>query len=82
MCLAVPGRVISISTENHSRQARVAFGAVIKQISLDLLPEAAIDDYVIVHAGVAISVLDPEEAQAVFRELDALEASRAEEDAL
>lgn len=82
MCLAVPGRVVSISTANHSRSARVAFGAVIKQISLDLLPEAGVDDYVIVHAGVAISVLDADEAQAVFRELDALEASRAEEDSL
>lgn len=79
MCLAVPGRVVSITQDAVSRSARVAFGAVIKNISLDLLPEAGIDDYVIVHAGVAISVLDPLEAQAVFRELDALEASRAED---
>lgn len=79
MCLAVPGRVVSISQDAGARNARVAFGAVIKQVSLDLLPEAGIDDYVIVHAGVAISVLDPLEAQAVFAELDALEASRAED---
>ncbi len=79
MCLAVPGRVLSITNDNNTRSARVAFGAVIKQISLDLLPEAVVDDYVIVHAGVAISVLDQEEAQAVFAEIDALEASRAED---
>lgn len=82
MCLAVPGRVLSINTDNNMRSARVSFGAVIKQISLDLLPEAVVDDYVIVHAGVAISVLDQDEAQAVFNEIAALEASRAAEDAL
>lgn len=82
MCLAVPGRVLSISTDSNRRVARVTFGAVIKFINLDLLPEAVVDDFVIVHAGVAISVLDPDEAQAVFRELDALEASRAAEDSL
>lgn len=82
MCLAVPGRVLSINTDNNMRSARVSFGAVIKQISLDLLPEAVVDDYVIVHAGVAISVLDQDEAQAVFTEIAALEASRAAEDAL
>lgn len=79
MCLAVPGRVLSVTTVNHARMARVAFGAVIKQISLDLLPEAGVDDFVIVHAGVAISVLDLVEAEAVFAELAALEASRAED---
>lgn len=79
MCLAVPGRVLNIVEENHTRSARVSFGAVIKQISLDLLPDAQVDDYVIVHAGVAISVLDQEEAQAVFKEIEALEASRAED---
>lgn len=79
MCLAVPGRVLSIVEENNTRMARVSFGAVIKQISLDLLPDAQVDDYVIVHAGVAISILDQEEAQAVFKEIDALEASRAED---
>lgn len=79
MCLAVPGRVLSIVEENNTRSARVSFGAVIKQISLDLLPDAQVDDYVIVHAGVAISVLDQEEAQAVFKEIEALEASRAED---
>lgn len=82
MCLAVPGRVLSINTDNNMRSARVSFGAVIKQISLDLLPEAVVGDYVIVHAGVAISVLDQDEAQAVFNEIAALEASRAAEDAL
>ena len=82
MCLAVPGRVLSINTDNNLRSARVSFGAVIKEISLDLLPEAVVNDYVIVHAGVAISVLDQDEAQAVFNEIAALEASRAAEDAL
>lgn len=82
MCLAVPGRVLSVVEGNPGRQAKVAFGGVIKTVSLDLLPEAVAGDYVIVHAGVALSVLDAAEAQAVFAELDALEASRTAEDAL
>ena len=79
MCLAVPGRITHIEHGPISRQGRVAFGAIAKTISLDLLPEAVIGDFVIVHAGVAISILDQDEAQAVFVELAALEASRVEQ---
>ena len=78
MCLAVPGKVLSVVENELGRRARVSFGAVIKEVSLDLLPEAVVDDYVIVHAGVALSVLDEAEAQAVFQELEGLEASYRE----
>ena len=71
MCLAVPGKIISISDEEPLlRMARVSFGGLIKQISLAYVPEAVIDDYVIVHAGFALSILDREEAQ---RTLDLVE---------
>ena len=64
MCLAVPGKIISISEDEPLlRMARVSFGGIIKQVSLAYVPTAQIDDYVIVHAGFALSILDREEAE-------------------
>lgn len=77
MCLAVPGRVVSISGEDPVlRTGRVDFGGVEKQVSLAFVPEAHEGDYVLVHVGFAISRVDEEEAQKVFeylKEIDALE---------
>ena len=71
MCLAVPGKIISISDDEPLlRMARVSFGGLIKRISLAYVPEAIVNDYVIVHAGFALSVLDRDEAQ---RTLDLVE---------
>ena len=75
MCLAIPGKIISLSNEQNSleRTARVDFSGVVKEINLAYLPEAQLNDYVIVHAGVALSILDQEEAAATlaaFAELD------------
>ncbi len=66
MCLAIPAKIISLSDNNDSlqRMARVDFSGVIKDISLAYLPEANVGDYVIVHAGLALSLLDEDEAQA------------------
>lgn len=70
MCLAVPGRVLDIADDDSlMRFARVDFGGVRKQISLAYTPEAQVDDYVLVHVGFAISVLDEAEAQRVFEHL-------------
>ena len=70
MCLAVPGRVIEITGEDPCfRTGRVSFGGVIKQVSLACVPEARVNDYVLVHVGMALSVVDEEEAAAVFRYL-------------
>src|SRR5215467_11593180 len=66
MCLAVPGRVLSISGEAELRSGSVSFGGVVKQVSLACVPEAKIGDYVIVHVGFAISVVDEREAQHTF----------------
>ena len=66
MCLAVPGKIISVSGEDLARQARVDFGGVLKEVNLAYLPEAQIGDYVLVHVGFAISVVDEEEAGKVF----------------
>ena len=63
MCLAVPGQVLAIAGDDPlTRSARVAFGGIVKEIALAFAPEARVGDYVLVHAGVAIAVLDPAEA--------------------
>ncbi|MHA1568817.1 MAG: HypC/HybG/HupF family hydrogenase formation chaperone [Alphaproteobacteria bacterium] len=65
MCLAVPGELIDISGDDPlTRIGRIAFGGVIKEASLAFVPEARPGDYVLVHAGVAISVLDAAAAEA------------------
>ncbi len=74
MCLAIPAKIISITEnkDNLQRMARVDFSGVIKDISLAYLPEAKVNDYVIVHAGLALSILDEDEARitlAAFAEL-------------
>jgi hydrogenase expression/formation protein HypC len=66
MCLAVPGKIISVSGEDLARQARVDFGGVLKEVNLAYVPEAQIGEYVLVHVGFAISVVDEEEAGKVF----------------
>jgi hydrogenase expression/formation protein HypC len=66
MCLAVPGKIVSIAGEDISRQARVDFGGVIKEVNLAYVPEAKEGEYVLVHVGFAISVVDEEEAGKVF----------------
>ena len=72
MCLAVPGKIISIEgTEAALRTGRVDFGGVIRQVNLACVPEAKLGDYVIVHVGLAISILDRAEAERVFEYLEA-----------
>jgi hydrogenase expression/formation protein HypC len=63
MCLAVPGKLLSIAGEDPlARTGKVSFGGILKEVNLTCVPEAKVGDYVIVHAGLAISVLDEEEA--------------------
>ncbi len=67
MCLAVPGRLLEISGEDDLyRTGRVSFGGVVKSVSLACVPEARVDDYVLVHVGMALSVVDEAEAARVF----------------
>jgi hydrogenase expression/formation protein HypC len=74
MCLGIPGEVLSIEEDAQGlRQARVCFGSVVREVNLNLVPEAQVGEYVIVHAGFAISVIDAEEAQSVFRLLQEME---------
>jgi hydrogenase expression/formation protein HypC len=71
MCLAVPGKVISIRGEDPlTRTGRVDFGGVVREASLAYVPEVNVGDYVIVHVGFAISKVDEEEARKVFEYLE------------
>ncbi|QQS46883.1 MAG: HypC/HybG/HupF family hydrogenase formation chaperone [Acidobacteriota bacterium] len=76
MCLAVPGKIISIEgVDPILRRGRVDFGGIVKQINLSYVPEARIGDYVIVHVGFAISIVDEDEANRTFeylRQIDGL----------
>jgi len=70
MCLAVPGRVLTISGDDPiMRVARVDFGGIVKEISLAYTPEAAVGSYVLVHVGFSITVIDEAEAERVFEYL-------------
>jgi hydrogenase expression/formation protein HypC len=70
MCLAVPGQIMSISGEDPlERIGRVSFGGVIKEANLAYVPEAKVGDYVVVHVGFALSILDEKEAGEVFEYL-------------
>ena len=70
MCLAIPGKIASISCEDPlTRMGKIDFGGVIKEASLAYVPEANVGDYVIVHVGFAISRVDEEEANQVFEYL-------------
>lgn len=74
MCLAVPGRLISIEGDDPlTRQGRVDFGGIVKSVNLAYVPEVQEQDYVLVHVGFAITVVDPREAERVFEYLRALE---------
>jgi len=68
MCLAVPGNIIEVieGADTLSKTARVNFGGIVKTISLAYVPEAQVGEYVIVHAGFALQIVDPEEANIVF----------------
>jgi len=65
MCLAIPGKIIEIETSEDTvfHIGRVSFGGITKRINLSLVPEAKVDDHVLVHVGVAVSVVDEEEAK-------------------
>ena len=71
MCLAIPGKITSISggEEPLARMGKVDFGGILKEVSLAYVPEAQLGDYVIVHVGFALSRVDEAEAQQVFQYL-------------
>lgn len=77
MCLAVPGKILSVGgDEPLDRRGKIDFGGVVKEASLAYVPDARVGDYVIVHVGFALSRVDEEEAKKIFeyiREMESLD---------
>ena len=74
MCLSIPGKLLEISSalDETFRVGRVSFDGIIREVSLTLVPEAKPGDYVMVHVGAAISLVDEEEAKKTFELLQQL----------
>lgn len=77
MCLAIPGKILSIEGDDPIlRTGKVSFGGITKEVNLSFVPDAKVNDYVLVHVGMAISTIDEEEAHKVFeylKEMDELQ---------
>lgn len=72
MCLAVPGKIVEIRGDSL-RTGRVSFGQVTKEVSLAFVPKAELGQYVMIHAGMALEVIDEAAANKVFEALKELE---------
>ena len=77
MCLSIPGKLVEITNELDEtfRVGKVSFDGILKEVSLTLVPEAQVGDYVLVHVGAAISTIDEDEAKKTFdllKQLDEL----------
>ncbi len=81
MCLGIPGKIIESYDTAGFRMGKVDFGGIVKETCLEYVPEAGVGDYVIIHAGFAISRLDEEEAQKTLELLRQIDAVAAELDA-
>ena len=76
MCLSIPGKVVEIYKDGSLSMGKVDFGGVLKEVCLDYVPEVKAGQYVLIHVGFAISVLDEEEAQetlSILREMASLD---------
>jgi hydrogenase expression/formation protein HypC len=78
MCLAIPGKIVSVEEANGLRSARIQFGGIVRQASLDFVPEAQVGDYVMVHVGYALSRVDAAEAERTYQLLEEMGALEAE----
>ncbi len=82
MCLAIPGKVVQIFDRQGLRMAKVEFGKITREACLECVPQAVVGSWVLVHVGMALSVIDEEEAArtfALFAELDQLGELDAEQ---
>ena len=70
MCLAIPGKVVKIYSNEGLQMARVRFGGVTREACLDYVPETQLGDYVLVHVGFALSKVDEEEAARTYKLLE------------
>ncbi len=81
MCLAIPGRIVSVGGEPPLfRRGRVAFGTLVKEVSLACVPQAREGQFVLVHAGLAIAIVHEEHARATLNELGIEEGAADDRD--
>ncbi len=73
MCLAIPGKITRVNeSEPMFRTGWVDFGGVSREVNLAFVPEARLGDWVLVHVGFALNVVDEEEARKIFADLQTL----------
>jgi hydrogenase expression/formation protein HypC len=72
MCLAIPGKIAEIEVNDGLRSGRILFGGIARQACLDFVPEAKQGDYVLVHVGFAISVVNKDEAERTYALLESM----------
>jgi|JI6StandDraft_1071083.scaffolds.fasta_scaffold183407_2 hydrogenase expression/formation protein HypC len=81
MCLSIPGQVVNVGGEGpHFLKGQVSFSGVLKEVSFAYVPEVKVGDYVLVHVGFALGIIDEEKANNVFKTLEELKEFHAEED--
>jgi len=73
MCLAIPGKVLSIDSSVQPTMGNVSFGGIEKQVCLEWIPDVQVGDYVIVHVGFAISKMDEKEALETLKLFEEME---------
>jgi hydrogenase expression/formation protein HypC len=74
VCLAIPGKLIEVSEDPHGvRMGKANFGGIVKQVCLEYTPEADAGDYVLVHVGFALGIVDEEEAARTYKLLEEME---------
>ncbi len=74
MCLAIPGKLIDIQTDDNGvRMGKADFAGIVKQVCLEYTPEAGLGDFVLVHVGFALSTVDQEEAARTYEMLEAMD---------
>jgi hydrogenase expression/formation protein HypC len=79
MCLAIPGKILEIDAAASPVMGKVSFGGIKKDVCLELVPEAHVGDYVVVHVGFAISMMDEDEAMETLALLDEMDAAASGE---
>lgn len=75
MCLAIPGKVLSIDTSAQPTMGVVSFGGIQKRVCIEWIPDLNIGDYVLVHVGFAISKMDEQEALETLKLFEEMEGS-------
>jgi hydrogenase expression/formation protein HypC len=74
MCLGIPGKLLEIRADADPPMGRAAFGAIEKEVCLAYVPEARVGDYVLVHVGFAIGIIDEAEADETMRLMEEIES--------